>query len=272
MTLRLIRRFRRSIVAATTAIVASSIAPSVALADGSTLNLQGGGAVVVSPKYEGSKQYEVRGFPLIAPAGSPDAAEAGFVQFRGIDDIRFRALRFGGLEMGPLAGYRFGRDEDDSDRLTGLGDVDDGLVVGAYTAYDFGGLKPFLSYHHQVTGDVSGGLLRFGAETRIPLARGMMLTAIAGASYADDAYMDAYFSVTGAQAAASGLSAYDAQSGIKDVYLSLGTDIPLSELWSLKVGGKYSHLLDEAAASPIVETEHQFSGMLGLTYRFSIAR
>jgi MipA family protein len=242
------------------------------LASAQSLDLQVGGAATVGPKYEGSKEYEVRGFPIIAPAGTPGAEDSGFVQFRGIDDIRFRALHSNGFEFGPLAGYRFGRDEDDADRLTGLGDVDGGVVVGAYAAYDFGFLKPFLSYHHQVTGDDSGGLIRFGAEKRWMIANGAALTAVAGASYASDDYMVAYFSVTPAQSAASGLAAFDADAGIKDVYIGLGADIPLTEVWSLKLGTKYTHLLGDTRESPIVETEHQFTGMVGVTYRFSMPR
>lgn len=225
---------------------------------------------MVSPKYEGSKQYEVRGFPIIAPAGT---GGDGMVQFRGLDDVRFRLLQNSGIEAGLLGGYRFGRDEDDADRLDGLGDVDGGLVAGAFVAYDMGFMKPFVSYHHQVTGD-DGALLRFGAETRMPVLHNIALTAIAGATYADAGYMDNYFSISAAQAAAStaGLSAYEADAGIKDVYLSLGTDIPLTDAWSLKLGGRYAHLLGDAADSPIVETEHQFSAIAGITYRFGFDR
>lgn len=256
------------------AVVFAASVPALAFADSSRLDLQAGGAVAITPKYEGSKDYEARGFPIIAPAENAGDPDTGVVQFRGVDDIRFRALNFNGFEAGPLAGYRFGRDQDDAFRLLGLGDVDGGLVVGAYAAYNFGAFKPFVSYHHQVTGDDSGGLVRFGAETRMPVAMGVALTVVAGASYATEDFADTYFSVTNAQAAASvaGLTAYDADAGVKDVYLSVGTDVPLTDLWSLKLGARYSHLLGDVADSPIVETEHQFQGVVGLTYRFSIDR
>lgn len=42
----------------------------------------------------------------------------------------------------------------------------------------------------------------------------------------------------------------------------------LSERWLLKAGGRYGRLLGDAADSPVVETENQFSGVLGLGYRF----
>jgi MipA family protein len=257
-----------------TLAIMAACGPMAAFADEGSVGLQAGGAASITPKYEGSKDYKIRGFPIVAPAssGSADAGEPGPVQFRGIDDIRFRVLRFGGLEVGPLAGYRFGRQEGDSDTLTGLGDVDGGLVVGGYAAYDLGALKPFVSYHHQVTGDTSGAVLRFGAETRIPLASGLALTAVAGATYADEDYMDAYFSVSNAQSAKSGLAAYDAGAGIKDVYASLGTDLMLTDRLSLKLGAKYSLFQGDAVDSPVVETDHQLSGVVGLTYSFSVDR
>lgn len=253
----------------TTTFVMAAAAPAIA----EPLELQVGGAVTVSPKYEGSKEYEVRGFPIVAPAATA-GADDGLVQFRGVDDIRLRALRFNGFEAGPLAGYRFTRDEDDADRLEGLGDVDGGLVIGAYAAYNLGGIKPFVSYHYGVTGDDTGGLLRFGAETKVPLALGISVTAVAGATYADSDYMESYFGVSGIQSfnSVANLGVYETDAGIKDVYLGLSTDIPLTDVWSLKIGGRYSHLVGDASDSPIVETDSQFSALLGLTYKFSIDR
>ncbi len=231
---------------------------------------QVGGFVFVAPKYEGAKDYEVRGAPFIAPAG---LGETSRVQFRGLDDLRFRAIEFNGFEAGPLVGWRFDRDENDAARLRGLGDVDGGFVAGGYAAYRAGPITPFVSYHHQLTGDDTGALIRFGAETKAPFGWGSV-TATAGATYADDDYMDAYFSVTAAQSAASAanLAAYDADAGIKDVFLGLTSDVPLTDVWTLKLSGRYSRLIGDAADSPIVESENQLFGGLGLSYRFNVGR
>lgn len=265
----------RGIRSASLATAVLGVMASAAYADGSFGGLgstwQAGGFVFVTPKYEGSKDYEVRGAPFIAPAGL--SSDSSWVQFRGPDDLRFRVIQFNGFEAGPLAGWRFDRDDNDASRLRGLGDVDGGLVLGGYAAYDFGFIKPFVSYHHGVTGDDTGALVRFGAETNTRIGAAAV-TAYAGATYADDEFMDAYFSISNAQALNSraGLAAYDADAGIKDIYIGLNADLPLTELWSLKLAGKYSRLLDEAADSPIVEDEHQFFGGLGLTYKFDISR
>ncbi len=233
------------------------------------LNLQAGGIVVVRPKYEGSDQYEVTGAPIVAPAGYSDG---GLVQFKGIDDVRFRLLNLNGFEAGPVAGYRFGRDEDDADRLTGLGDVDGGLILGGFAAYRVGPFAAFASYGHQVGGDDTGGQLRFGGESRFMLSPVLAVTATIGATWADDDYMGSYFGVTAAQSARSGLAAYDADAGVKDVYFGLASDVALDDRWTLKLTGRYSRLIGDAADSPIVESEDQFMGGLGLTYKFSIPR
>jgi MipA family protein len=231
-----------------------------------------GGFALVSPTYEGSKDYEVMGFPVIFPSGM--ASGNGFVQFRGPDDLRFAVFQNYGLEVGPLVGWRFSRDEDDGARLRGLGDVDGGLVLGGYVGYRAGPVMPFVSYHHQVTGDDTGGLARFGVEGRMPLGGGASLLATVGATYADDDYMDAYFSITPLQSVASvaGLGVFDAEAGIKDVYFSLSADVPLSPLWTLKLSGRYARLLGDAADSPVVEQENQFTAGIGLTYKLDLAR
>lgn len=244
-------------------LIGSASAEATDMFGGGPLELQAGGFVIVAPKYEGSKDYEVIGAPLVAPAGSSDT---GFIQFRGPDDVRIRLLNFNGFEAGPVVGWRFDRDESDSARLAGLGDIDGGVVVGGFATYNFGTFKPFVSYNHQVSGDETGGLLRFGAET--PLTFGAIkVTALAGATWADDDYMDAYFTVA---APTLILPAYDADSGVKDVFVGFNADVPLSAHWSLKVMVQYSHLIGDAADSPIVEDESQFVGGLGLTYRFNL--
>lgn len=233
------------------------------------LQLQGGGIVGIAPKYEGSSEYRFVGAPILAPA---DSNGLGFVSFKGIDDVRFKLLDSAGFEAGPLGGYRFDRDEDDGDLLRGLGDVDGGLIIGGYVAYNKLPITPFVSYHHQVTGDNTGALVRFGLERDLAFARGITVNAFAGATWADDDYAESYFGISAAQAARSPLAEYDAEAGIKDVYLGFTSAVPIDDRWTARVNARYSRLVGDAADSPIVETEDQFSGGLGLTYKFSIQR
>jgi outer membrane protein len=251
---------------------ASICASSPATASSPSLpqDWQIGGMIMVSPRYEGSSEMRVMGVPFIAPAGL--GTGNGIVQFKGIDDLRFRLVNFQGFELGPLAGWRFGRDEDDGERLTGLGDVDGGLVGGAYMGYRMGPLFAFASYHHQVTGSDTGGLARFGVEARQTVQPWLTLTGLVGATWASDDYMGAYFGISPLQSVQSGLQTFDAGAGFKDVHVGIGADIPLDTRWTLKLGTRYTHLVGDAADSPVTESRSQLSGTVGLTYRFSFGR
>ena len=230
---------------------------------------QAGGLVYVSPRYEGGKSYQVTGFPFVAPAGF---GESDTIQIKGADDIRLRALHAGGFELGPLAGYRFGRDEGDAARLDGLGDIDGGLVLGGFATYRSGPLAFSVSYHHQATGDDTGGLVRFSAEYVMRPAAGFKLVTSLGTNYATDDYMTSFFGVNAAQAAASGLPVFSADAGFKDVYAGATASIDLSDRWTLWLLGRYSRLIGDAADSPVIETENQFYGGAALSYKFSLGR
>lgn len=236
--------------------------------DGQSVDLSVGGVVVVKPAFEGSKKYNVIGIPFILPGG-PETDQSRF-KVKGADDFRFRLLNLQNLELGALGGWRFGRQEDDSDRLIGLGDVDGGLVVGGYAAYHLGPVSPFVSYHHQVTGSETGGVLRFGAETGIQIAPSIKLTGMAGASWADDSYMTSFFGVSAAQSTASGLTAFDAHAGIKDAFVQVGTEFQFDQAWKLKLSARYTRLVGDAESSPITETADQFTGMATLSYDFRL--
>lgn len=251
-------------------VVAATLAPAAQAggADWLPKDWQAGAFVLAAPRYEGAKSYRVIGVPLIAPFGVADG-DSRF-QFKGPDDLRLRLVSLEGFEIGPVAGWRFGRDEDDGRRLEGLGDIDGGLVAGAYAAYRISGLTASVSYHHQVTGDDTGGLVRFGLEATSRIQPWLTLTGLIGANWASDDYMQSFFGVSADQAARSGLARFDAESGFKDVHLGLTAAIPLDDRWTLRVMGRYTHLVGDAADSPIVERESQLTGGLGLTYRFSI--
>jgi outer membrane scaffolding protein for murein synthesis (MipA/OmpV family) len=230
---------------------------------------QVGGLVYVSPKYEGSKSYSAIGFPVIAPAGLGDA---GIIQVYGIDDIRWRAFQFSGFEFGPLGGYRFGRDEEDGARLRGTGDIDGGLVLGGFATYRTGPLAFSVSYHHQASGDETGGLFRMQGQLVTPLAPGVKMTTTLGTNYATDDYMTSFFGVNAAQAKASGLAFYAPSAGFKDVFAGAVGSIDLNDRWTLMLIGRYSRLIGDAADSPIIETENQFYGGAALTYKFSLGQ
>ncbi|MEN0000999.1 MAG: MipA/OmpV family protein, partial [Pseudomonadota bacterium] len=108
----------------TLASLAVLTVPTFAAADG--ISFGAGGFAMIAPAYEGSDEYRVRGIPVVFPVFGDGSAERSRINVRGLDDVRLSVLRRGGFDIGPIVGYSFGRDEDLSDKLDGLGDVDGG--------------------------------------------------------------------------------------------------------------------------------------------------
>ncbi|EFL90030.1 MipA/OmpV family protein [Ahrensia sp. R2A130] len=245
------------------------------------------------PLYEGSDEF--RAFPV--PIFSYDSGVPGprRFEFRGLDDIRFHALRLGNFSTGPIVGYRFGRDEDDSARLRGLGNIDGGLVVGGFASYEFyndtgSSWGADIGISSQVTGDAFdegrfaglptqfddgyGYEIDFGISNEMDITDRFNLATRIGATYASDDYLQTNFGVGVAQAAAAiaagnGIAAYDADGGIKNAYFNVSGTYELTNYIQLRAGLGYSRLMGDAADSPITETENQFSGSIGAAYRFT---
>ncbi|MDJ0511859.1 MAG: MipA/OmpV family protein [Methyloceanibacter sp.] len=240
-----------------------------------------GPAVIVRPKYEGSQEHEAIPIPIIIPklVEEEDTPDGVFKQvrqrvaFRGLDDVRIRVFGGDRFQVGAVTGWITTRDEDDADFLEGTGDIDGGLVAGAYAAYTMGLFTFDVAYIEKLTGASAGPQYRFGVETNRPISdRGNILVR-AGTTFASAEFMDTYFGVTPKQSRNSraGIPVYTPDGGIKDVFIELGGSYDISERWVFKGGVRYGRLLDQAADSPLVETPDQVSGVVGLAYRFYLS-
>lgn len=268
---------------ATTLLISFVALPQSSFADGGAFSDRGaqdfeftlGGGIGFRPSYEGSDEYELVGFPIVIPHFFDASALAGRVDARGLGDIRFIALRSdptgrSGFVAGPLAGYRFEREQDDGDLLRGLGDIDAGFVAGAFVGYRFGDYGIDAAWKHQFGDDDLGFLLDFSATAKRKITPSVELTARVGTTYADEDYTQTFFGVSNAQTLTSvaGLQAFDASEGIKDVYVQFGSKIALTDKWTAGAMLRYARLVGDAADSPIVESEDQFFGNFSLSYRF----
>ena len=223
---------------------------------------------MVAPRFEGSSRYRAIAFPIVAPAGF--SGNSGFVQVRAVDDIRLRLLQLQGFEFGVLTGYRMGRDSGDSAKLAGFADIDGGLVLGGFGGYRMGNTFLSASYHRQVTGQDTGGVVRLMAEQTMRLDKGTKLVASIGTNIADKDYMQTFFGVAPVQAGP--LPVYSASAGFKDVFAGLTATIDLDRQWTLYLAGQYSRLVGDAANSPVIDTSNQFYGGAGLTFLFDLGR
>jgi outer membrane protein len=122
-----------------------------------------------------------------------------------------------------------------------------------------------------VADGVDGFIVRLRAGYRIPFSRTWILSITAYTTWADDDYMSAYFGIDRKNSLRSGLKQYDADSGFKDVGITLPLLYNASPHWSIMGVAGYKRLIGDAADSPIVDDEgdeNQFVGGAFVIYRF----
>ncbi|MBL8835066.1 MAG: MipA/OmpV family protein, partial [Alphaproteobacteria bacterium] len=171
------------------------------------------------------------------------------------------------ITLGASIWMRGGRDEDDSDRLRGLGDIDTAAQarvfgrlaigrarVGATLARDLGGSDGF-------TID-----LNLSADFR-PFER-LTVSPGVGTTIGDNRYVMTWFGVTPSQAARSTLPAYDAGAGFVSLTGFVRANYALTDHWGIGAVVAVQRLLGDAADSPITERRTSPSGILSLSYRF----
>ena len=218
--------------------------------------------VGISPDYEGSDDYDFGNGPQLA------GSWRDILFFKG-KTFGVNLIREKNLKAGPILSWSGGRDEDDNDKLEGLGDVDGSIEAGGFVSYRMKPLRFKLEARQDVNSGHEGALVELSAGTSLPFKKPRVFVAL-GTTWASDDYMESFFGISAKQSANSGLKRYDADAGIKDISLSLTAGYKISSNCDWRLGGKveYKRLVGDAADSPIVEDENQFLAGIGISYHF----
>jgi MipA family protein len=92
-------------------------------------------------------------------------------------------------------------------------------------------------------------------------------------SWADEDYQQAYFGVTPAVSAASGLPVFNADSGVRGAGGTTSLSYQFNPDWGIQAYGRYERLVGDAGRSPLIRTygsRDQFSAGLALSYTFGL--
>ncbi len=219
-----------------------------------------GAGAIYEPEYEGGKDFQIQPVPFVV---------FSYGEWLEIDPrgVTITALRHDGFALAAKFGYEGGRDDDDADRLEGLGDIDLAATVGAKASYNWNGFEIYAAVDQTISGSESL-IGTFGAEYQAPVTERLILGAGVEAVVANDKHMESYFGVTAAQSARSGLSEYKAEAGLKRVNVSASAIYMLSENWLVRGEAGVGFLTGDAADSPIVEEKTQPSASLFVGYKF----
>lgn len=176
-----------------------------------------------------------------------------------VNDLRVNLLDDSNWQLGPVAVWRFGREDVDDQVVRKVHEIDKSLSLGAFGAYiwrDPTEVRRQAGLGAWALGDATGaydgwtaGLNAFAMQ---PVARMLSLAGGVAFTYASENYMDEYFGITASDSLASGLPVYTPRAGVRDARAWIVALVHLSPQWHIGTGVMYSRLVGNAADSPLV--------------------
>jgi MipA family protein len=257
------------ILAATGAMAVAQTPPAANAGAGTGIKVTGwqfglGAALIAGPRSVGSDETRVRLVPLV---------EARYQDWLFIDPIRGIGVQTqpaSGLNASAALGVSLdSRRAKDEARYQGLADIKEAPAVILGLDYRLGDafvasrLRSRLGSENGrgTTVDVDLGYNVIASRAGV---LGLGLTARA----MDSTYARNFFGVTSAQAAASGLRAFDAEGGAQRVGLFAQAFYRLSDDWSMFGRLEATQLSDDLGASPLVVQKRQTSLLISAKRNF----
>jgi outer membrane protein len=223
----------------------------------------------VKPDFEGANRYMVAPIPIfsIRRAGTAEP-------FRGPRDSAGATLvDLVGLSAGPVGKIVMARDAADFRALTGLGNVATAYEIGGFVQYfpaewfrARAELRQGFGGHHGLVADFFGDFI-------VPLSPQWTLSGGPRATLESTAAVAPYFGINAAQAAASGLPAFDAKGGLHSAGAGVQLRYRIDPQWEVHSYVEYQRLVGGAADSPLVMqrgSPDQVAAGIGVSYSFDI--
>jgi len=222
-------------------------------------------AAAVRPRYEGADRY--KGVPL--PVINYEYGNFFISPRAGLPALGLKWSPLPEVSAGVFVGMDFGRDESDSSRLRGMGDIDFHAAYGAYAEWTPGRFRLGAGYR-QAAKSGYGGVLELRTSYQLLRADRDTFTVGLSTEWANDDSMQTWFGVTSGQAARSGgqLRPYEASAGFKNAAVFATWKHRFDNRWSLITTAGVKTLLGDARDSPIVERETALFGGIGVVYAF----
>jgi len=225
-----------------------------------------GVGMTFSPRYDGSDRYRV----LAGPSVDVRYKDLAFLSTG--EGIGLNVLRGANWRVSVAGVYDLGRRAtDDPSRLAGLGNInpspglklaadyviskDFPLVFRAAFTRSFGGSNGWIA-------DLSAYMPMPGSTKKFYWFAGPTV------SFADSTYMNSWFGVNAAQAAASRYSPYHASAGLKSAGFGITMVYFVNKHWFVSADGALKRLLGSAAHSPITQTKTGGVCDVSVNYQF----
>lgn len=222
-------------------------------------------------QWHGSKERIVG----VVPGARVELSQGRFLEWYG-PYLGVNLIRNSSWEAGPVLNFRFGRQDVDDPVVATLPEIATGLEAGAYIGWHYWNTEGFIYRLRwgimaitKIAGQTAGTNINPYVSFWVPLTPKVFIGFGGGLSWADDNFMDLFFSVTESGATASGLPVYDATSDLRQYYLWPALLWRMADSWMLGSGVFYQQLQNSASDSPIIKergTPQQWTYGLGLGY------
>lgn len=234
-----------------------------------------GVGVGMIPDYEGSNNYIIGGAPFLKLTYPKSQY---YLRLMGTE-LSANIVNHPFLRFGPVVNYRFGRnDTSDSkdDVVKEMSKIKNAFEVGAFAGVEVvdsenprNRLNVSVTYLNDISNVSKGYNVSLNARYWHQVHQMVDVSLGVGATYADNRYMNTYFSVSESDSDKTGLDIFKASDGIKDINVSPAVVVHLSKDWHIAAGVRYKHLTDDAKNSPLVDkvgSADQFITGLGIAY------
>ncbi len=222
-----------------------------------------GAVVLLGTTYQGSDERRT----LVLPAIDYQWANGWFAGVTNGIGYNFSGNR--DMVYGLRLTADLGRKESRSTALRGMGDVGARAELGGFLNL---ALAPGVNVTSSVRyGSGQGGkglVVDLGAGYSVPVAAEWRLGVGAGFSLVNADYMQSYFGITTAQAAASSYPSYTPEGGARNGRVNATLTYLASARVAVTAGLSSSTLLGSAADSPLVRRKTSLNGLLAAAYAF----
>lgn len=246
------------------ALAAAPFAHAAEQAPKDTLTIGGGVAAV--PEYSGADKTHA--VPLV------------FVDYQRADGFfasSFRGLGYQGsadkLSFSAALAADAGRKEkrenifSGSDRLKGMGDISPSAIAKLGLGYDLGPVSLSMGANLALSKRDYGNTYNFGLAMPLNVSNDDTLTLGLEASYGDRKHVQTWYGVTAAQSQRSGYKAFQPKAGFEHTELSVNWLHKVDTHWSVRTVLGVSHLMGDAAKSPL--TQKKTTPMAAATVNYS---
>jgi MipA family protein len=250
-------------------VLASCIAPVAMAQDAGKGDAYVGLGTRVRPAYEGADSRRGDAIPYLRLYGEHLFARTT----QGILEGGIRSTPVGGVVFGAQLAYEEGRVTDESAFLKAhnFEDIDAAASVGVHAEVDWKigpmPLNALARYRLNADSDL-------GAQIDLRLTGGIFSRwgvnagAFGQLTFSDEKATQNYFGLTPQQSSRTGLPAYSAGAGLRNVALGILGTVDLSKHWLVLWGLNARRLEGDARNSPIVQEGTNWFVNGGLAYRF----